>query len=237
VKLKRPPLPAAVVDRIRRERLRPHPAQWDYLHLKALRHALEDAFESIPASRGPVLDVYCGTKPYDEMMPWKPNWGLDLDRHFARADLLGSIPLPFRAGAFSVVVCTQAFHLVENLELTVGEMARVLAPGGHVVISVPYMCRRGTPGERKLGARDLLALFEGWTEPRVTPVGGLGSAVVSYPGGLFNGAARRLAPLRTLLPPVGVTLTGIGMGLNALLAPFATRWPDCLILVARRSDS
>lgn len=235
--MKRPPLSSAVVDRIRRERLRPRPTQWDYLHLEALRKALAGAFASIPAGPGPVLDLYCGTKPYAEMMPWRPQWGLDLDRHFARADVLGSVPLPFRSAAFSVVVCTQAFHLVEDPALTAREMARVLQPSGHAVITVPYMCRRGTPGERKLSAQDLLALFDGWRESRVAVVGGLGGALVSYPGGLFNGAARRLPRLRGLLPPVGLTLTGIGMGLNALLARFARRWPDCLILVARRSDS
>lgn len=235
--MSRPTLATAVVDRIRRERLQPHPRQVDYLHLSALKKALGSAFASIPARPGPLLDLYCGTKPYLELTPWRPHWGLDLDLHFGRADVVGSVPLPFREGTFSVVLCTQAFHLVDDPALTATEMARVLAPSGYAIVTVPHLFRKEIPAERKLGTEDLSALFGGWSEVSVAAVGGPGSGLLSYPGGLLAGAARRWPALRALLPPAGLALTALGISLNALLAPFASRWPDSLILVARRSDS
>jgi ubiquinone/menaquinone biosynthesis C-methylase UbiE len=42
--------------------------------------------------------------------------------------------LPFADGAFTALLCTNAFHHYPRPELAVREMARVLAPGGRLVI-------------------------------------------------------------------------------------------------------
>ncbi len=44
-------------------------------------------------------------------------------------------PLPFADGAFTALVCTTAFHHFPRPRDTIDEMARVLAPGGRLVIA------------------------------------------------------------------------------------------------------
>jgi hypothetical protein len=49
----------------------------------------------LPVRVGPALDLYCGTKPYEEIIPWRPLWGFDVDVHFGHTDVVGGLPLPF----------------------------------------------------------------------------------------------------------------------------------------------
>jgi ubiquinone/menaquinone biosynthesis C-methylase UbiE len=52
---------------------------------------------------------------------------------FRQGDVSG--PLPFAAGEFTAIVCTTAFHHFPRPRDTTAEMARVLAPGGRLVIA------------------------------------------------------------------------------------------------------
>ncbi|HEX6536104.1 MAG TPA: methyltransferase domain-containing protein [Gemmatimonadaceae bacterium] len=234
--MSRPPLPEREIERIRRERRAPRPTQWDYLHLAGLRHAITEAFGALPIARGPVLDLYCGTKPYLELIPWRPVWGFDIDRHFGRADAIGSLPLPFADGAFSLVFCTQALHLTDDPSAVVPEIRRVLARDGWVVVTVPHIFRREIPAERKYGTSELAALFTGWERIRVVGIGGPGTGLTFYPGSLAGAAARHSSLVRRILPAFALALSGTGIALEAALHPFARRWPASLLLMARRPD-
>jgi ubiquinone/menaquinone biosynthesis C-methylase UbiE len=46
--------------------------------------------------------------------------------------------LPFRPGSFRYVLCSEVLEHLEDDGAAVAEIARVLAPGGRVVITVPY---------------------------------------------------------------------------------------------------
>ncbi len=46
--------------------------------------------------------------------------------------------LPFRTGAFSAILCSEVLEHLEEDEPAVREIARLLAPRGRVVITVPY---------------------------------------------------------------------------------------------------
>ncbi|MEJ7813468.1 MAG: class I SAM-dependent methyltransferase [Gemmatimonadaceae bacterium] len=233
----RPPLPEARVERIIRERIAPRPTQWDYLHLAGLRRALADALRQLPVSRGPVLDLFCGAQPYRSLIPWGPVWGLDIDLHFRRANVLGALPLPFRDDTFTVALCTQALHLASDPPAAVAELRRVLIPGGSVIVTVPHIFRREIPAERKWTERDLRALFSGWRDVHVQGIGGPGRGLIFYPGSMAAAAGRRWPPARLALPVVGITLTAAGTVLDTVLRPLANRWPESLILVARRPGS
>ncbi|MFF3223437.1 class I SAM-dependent methyltransferase [Nocardia suismassiliense] len=43
--------------------------------------------------------------------------------------------LPFADGTFDLVMCTRALHHVRRPEIVVAEMARVVRPGGHVIVA------------------------------------------------------------------------------------------------------
>ena len=120
-----------------------------------------------PPPSGPVLDLFCGTKPYLDLIPWRPVWGLDIDRHFGRADVIGDLPLPFRDSAFGLVFCSQALHLVDDPAGTVGEMARVLTPDGRVIVTIPHLFLAEGDFERHWSRADLHALFDRWQRVRI----------------------------------------------------------------------
>ena len=52
---------------------------------------------------------------------------------FTEGDVSG--PLPFADGTFTAIVCTTAFHHFPRPLDTIAEMARVLSPGGRIVIA------------------------------------------------------------------------------------------------------
>ena len=230
----RAPLDERVVERIRRERYAPRFTQCDYLHLRDLHRVLEQALASVALPPGPALDVYCGTQPYREMISSRRVWGLDLDRHFGRTDVAGAVPLPFCDSAFSLVLCTQALHLVDDPSTVVCEMGRVLTAGGRVIVTVPHIFRREIPAERKLSAEQLRELFAGW-DAAVIGFGGLGSALAYFPASLLNGAARRWPALHAVLPLFALVLNSMCGALDLVLSPLAQRWPASWIVVARRA--
>jgi SAM-dependent methyltransferase len=234
VRVTRPGLTEAEVEQARRERREPRPTQWDYLHLEGLRRALEGAFDGLPSARGPVLDLFCGTKPYLELLPWRPAWGLDIDRHFGRADVVGDLPLPFRDQVIGVAVVTQALHMVDDPVATVEEVARVLAPGGYVVVTVPHLFLAEGDFERHWSAADLRRLFTGWDDVRVEGIDGPGAALAFALGRIAMLGARRWRLARALFRPTVLVLNTAGAALDRLAAPLARRWPHSLLLVARR---
>lgn len=233
-RLTRPVLSEEEVERVRRERRAPRPTQWDYLHLEGLRRGLLAAFRDIPETSGPVLDLYCGTKPYLELMPWRPVVGLDVDRHFARADVIGALPLPFADSAFHVALCTQALHLVDDPVRTVAELRRVLAPAGRLVVSVPHLFLAEADFERHWSLADLEALFADWENVQIRGIDGPGAAGAFVLGRVGMLAARRLRLVATLLPAMALVLNVVGRLVDALLRPLAARWPHSQVLLATR---
>jgi hypothetical protein len=189
-RLNRPVLPEDEIERIRSEWQRSHLCQWDYLHLEGLRRELAATLAAMAGVRGPVLDLFCGTKPYLELIPGGPVWGLDLDRHFGRADDLGDLPLPFCDAAFGVVLCSQALYLVDDPVPTV-EDGQGLEPGGRVIVTIPHLFVGEGDLERHWSKEHLCRLFEAWSDVRVRGIDGPGVALSYALGRVMMLAARR----------------------------------------------
>lgn len=206
--------------------------QWDYLHLRALRDAVAAAVAATGPRRGPALDLWCGAQPYRYLLGDGRVWGYDLDRHFGGADVLGGPSLPFRSGAFALVLCTQALYLVDDDRATVAEMRRVLAPGGVAVVTVPTIFKRELAGERRYRRADLAALFTGWPSVEIRPFGGLGTGLAFVAGRVAFGAGRRWRPARLALPAVAVVLAGAGRLLDVLTLPLRRRFPAGYVVTA-----
>jgi SAM-dependent methyltransferase len=234
VRLRRRRLPEAEIERARRERREPRFTQWDYLHLSGLRRELLASFKLVAEPAGPVLDLFCGTKPYLELIPWRPVWGLDMDLHFGRADVIAALPLPFRDNAFGVLLCSQALHLVDDPIGTVEEMARVLAPGSYAIVTIPHLFVAEGDFERHWSEADLGALFGNWCHVRIRGIDGPGAALAFALGSVAMRATRRWTRLTAISRPCIVVLNAVCVVLDLLSAPLHRHWPHSLLLVAER---
>jgi SAM-dependent methyltransferase len=234
IQLNRRRLSEKEIERARSERLSPRFTQWDYLHLSGLRRGLLASFQLIPQDPGPILDLFCGTQPYLELIPWRPIWGLDIDLHFGRADAVGALPLPFRDATFGVVLCSQALHLVDDPVRTVQEIARVLAPGGHVIVTIPHLFLAEGDFERHWSPQDLRALFSGWQEVRLSGIDGPGAALAFVLGRIAMLAAGRLRIPRAIFTFGVVVLNALCIVVDVLSTPVHRRWPHSIALVAGR---
>lgn len=94
---------------------------------------------------GRLIDIGCGTKPYEAML--KPfvseHVGLDVEQPFnpqTTPDLVGTAyNIPTDADSFGAAFSTAALQHLEEPELALSECHRVPKPGGIAVYSVPFI--------------------------------------------------------------------------------------------------
>ena len=97
-------------------------------------------------TRGRLLDLGCGRMPLYQVYGPRCEWvvGADwpmsphpLDHHDVVCDL--SRPLPFAEGSFDTVLLTDVLEHIADPTQLVAEIGRVLAPGGCLIATVPFM--------------------------------------------------------------------------------------------------
>lgn len=118
----------------------------EHLERVMLRDQLRDA---LPYASGILLDIGCGGKPYHDLFADRIVGYLGLDyppthlaveevARVAMADVYGDgAHLPIRTGAVDTVLCTQTLEHVPEPWTVMDEIARVLRPGGHLILTVP----------------------------------------------------------------------------------------------------
>jgi SAM-dependent methyltransferase len=178
----------AQVETIRRTRLRPRRTDPLYLHLRRIRDDLRAAVTALDVDD--VLDVYCGARPYEPLFPPGTNYvGLDVDESYGCADVVSEEFLPFADASFDLCLCTQAFYFLPDPRSAIDELARVLRPGGHVVITVPV----AYPGtERLYTAVQLREAFSEWEDVEVVESGGTVVSMVTLAAYLVHQVEKRI---------------------------------------------
>lgn len=127
-----------------------HPRPWQRrladtwlhpLHI-ARRSLLRTLATAAPVVHGRTLDLGCGSKRYRDLFPGVTSYlALDLPSNSAGergVHVFGDGRfLPFLDASFDTVLCTEVVEHVPTPELVFGESARVLKPGGHLVLTTP----------------------------------------------------------------------------------------------------
>lgn len=131
-------------------------------------------------ARGQLLDIGCGNKPYEDLMPKEISKyvGCDIDQSdLNKVDILcpaDAIPVP--DSSFDTVFSTQVLEHVANHQGMLMEAFRVLKPGGNLILSCPmYWPLHEEPYDffrfTKYGLNHLLA-ERGFTDIVIVPCGG-----------------------------------------------------------------
>lgn len=241
------PFGVDALDDMRRTRRYPRPTQFDYLHVRRLVDDLAFVLEQVGQKASDVLDVFCGTRPYDDLLPSGARiTGLDIPGNpYGVADVVSDEFLPFPDASFDLVLCLEAFHYVLEPEKGVAEMARVLRPGGYAVVAVPFVWEYDrTVLERRFTGPELEHLFRGWEDVSVIENGGRAVAWATLTGSLAQMVEWHIPERRTLRrllrPPFAgfyLVLNGVGGLLDRLerrLARSSLTLPMNLLITARR---
>ncbi len=93
-----------------------------------------------PSVRGKILDVGCGSKPYQKFFDASEYIGLDMEGRNTHADRHydGKV-FPFSTGEFDAVLTSQVLEHVFNPDEFLSEINRVLRDGGVLLLTVPFV--------------------------------------------------------------------------------------------------
>lgn len=109
------------------------------------RHGLSTAIHDLsPSLSGKLLDVGCGTKPYQDFFDVSEYVGLDIEREGSQerscADYLyNGDEFPFQDDKFNSVLCNQVLEHVFNPANFLSEIYRVMKPEGKLLLTVPFV--------------------------------------------------------------------------------------------------
>ena len=104
--------------------------------------------EQLPRLRGSVLDVGAGESPWRELLADAEYTGLDVEsannfgmRRRPEMVYYDGGRMPFADGSFSHVMTSEVLEHVPDPKAFMAEVARVIAPGGSLVLTVPWSAR------------------------------------------------------------------------------------------------
>ncbi len=181
---------------------RRNPWHSDYLHQRELLRGI--ARVGGVYARGRLLDVGCGQRPYAAWLPAIEQYvGIDITPQSGTPNICGlAFALPFGDHSFDTVLCTQTLEHVEEPQLAIAEMARVLRPSGFLILSAPQTWRlHEQPYDfyryTRYGLRYMLEQ-SGLEMIEITPQGGMWATV----GQIINNAIQQR--LRRYMPIYGM---------------------------------
>lgn len=180
-----------------------------------MRRLRDDLVKTIGAlSAHDVLDVYCGARPYEPLFRSDMRYvGLDVDDAYGCADVVSDELLPFPDESFDLCLCTQAFYFFPEPTNAVAEFARVLRPGGHVLITLPVVY----PGtERLYTPVQLRELLAKWDAATVLSSGGTAVSITTLAAYYVHQVEKRLpAHVRMAFVGLYVALNAVGEAADA----------------------
>lgn len=97
--------------------------------------------DNADAVSGTLLDLGAGNQPFKVWYSGLAEKCVSVDVTPAPGlDVLSlAAPLPFGSETFDTVLCTSVLEHVHNAEAVVSEIARILKPGGRLIITIPFL--------------------------------------------------------------------------------------------------
>jgi SAM-dependent methyltransferase len=110
----------------------------------ARRELLKAMRELGPEIRGRVLDVGCGSRPYERFVSATEYVGLEIDTPENRRTKLADVyydgrGLPFPDGSFDSAISNEVLEHVFEPDAFIADIARVLKPKGRLLLTVPFV--------------------------------------------------------------------------------------------------
>ena len=111
-----------------------------YIHYYFLTRDIKEALEQY--ANGQFLDLGCGNKPYESI--YNPLTTTQLGCDVIQSDknrvdvICPATDLKFPDIHFDSVLCTQVLEHVFEHDKMLNEIYRVLKPGGHIILTVPF---------------------------------------------------------------------------------------------------
>jgi SAM-dependent methyltransferase len=135
-----------VKSRLRREQYLTSPLSIVTSPIYFIRNGLYRTIQGLaPRIEGDILDFGCGSKPYESLFTKAASYvGVDIevsghDHATSKIDVYyDGKHLPFVNDRFDAVVAFEVLEHVFNIDEVISEMRRVLKPGGHMLISIPF---------------------------------------------------------------------------------------------------
>jgi SAM-dependent methyltransferase len=137
-----------------------------------------DLKNEVPAFQGKVLDIGCGQSPYRFMLNTSTAqyYGVDIvdaeKFDYENSDItpFNGRNIPFPDSTFDAILCTEVLEHVEEYQVLIDDMLRVMKPGAIGIVTIPWSARyhyipwdyfRYTPSALK-------TIFEKFSEARIT---------------------------------------------------------------------
>ncbi len=147
-----------------------------YLHYAPL---WRDLAAELPKLEGRVIDVGCGLQPYRKLLGPRVTEYVGVDRRgpLSYVDVEGdALSLPFADASFDSLMSTQVLEHVLDPRLALVNMARVLKPGGRIVLTAPgtWPAHEVPYDFTRFTRWGLETMFEaaGFVDVKVSPQGG-----------------------------------------------------------------
>jgi SAM-dependent methyltransferase len=108
-----------------------------YLGKRLFRRAF-DAY-AVPHLAGRVLDVGAGSAPFAHRLRADRYVALERETRFRPAVVGSADCLPFAGASFQGAICTEVLEHLPDPRRCLREIARILAPGGHLYVTAPML--------------------------------------------------------------------------------------------------
>jgi SAM-dependent methyltransferase len=178
--------------------------------------------QRLPQLEGRVLDVGCGENPYRRLFSRASDYvGIDIAEGGADIVVAPDAVWPLKDGSFNVVFATQVVEHVQNLQHTLGEIARVCEPGGVIMLSFPFLYNEhGSPYDFQRFTSHGAACLLPYEIQALERQGGFGSTVVILTLNWLNdmlNTNKRMRLIKALVLPLWIPFCLVMNWLGLLL--------------------